>query len=82
MGEQRECRLRPEYGHLYEGIPSGVWQPAAELATRLVARASKARRLGIQQRTFDQRHFEFRGGPPADQRAPDARTRRSDTPRA
>ncbi len=78
MGEIRECRLRPEYGHLYEGMPSGAWRPAAEVAEQLVLRARKARQLGIDQRTFDNRHFEFRGGPHVDQRQPGSRTRRSD----
>ncbi len=78
MGEIRECRLRPEYGHLYEGMPSGAWRPAGEVAEQLVLRARKARMSGVHQRTFDQRHFEFRGGARAQDRPPSARTRRGD----
>jgi hypothetical protein len=78
MGEIRECRLRAEYGHLYEGIPADVWQPAPVVAEQLVLRARKGRMLQIQQRTFDQRHFEFRGGPAAPARPRTARTRRGD----
>lgn len=80
MGEIRECRLRPEFGHLYEGMPSGVWRRASEVAEQLVLRARKARQLGISQRTFDNRHFEFRGGPPEGERRPGSRTRRTDAP--
>jgi len=78
MGNIRECRLRPEYEHLYEGIPSGLWRPAADVAGQLVMRAQRARMLRIHQRTFDPRHFEFRGGALAELRPPGARTRSSD----
>lgn len=80
MADVRECRLRPEYGDLYDGIPSGVWSPAPEIAERLVARARQARLLNIRQRTFDARHFEFRGGP-IEARPPGIRTRAEDQPR-
>jgi hypothetical protein len=62
MSERRECLLRAEYAKLYDEIPPGVWMPAREVAEVLVRRASQARRLSIHQRTFDPRHFEFRGG--------------------
>jgi hypothetical protein len=62
MGEIRECLLRPEYQHLYTRIPCGVWMPAREIAEQLVARARQARLLSVSHRTFDARHFEFRGG--------------------
>ena len=83
MAEIRECRLRPEYGHLYGALPAGVWRRAREVAELLVARASEARRQGIDQRTFDARHFEFRGGV-AGVRPPSWRTRSGDraTPEA
>ena len=77
MGDVRECRLRPEYRHLYDAPPAGVWRRAREVAALLVARASEARRQGIDQRTFDAPHFEFRGGP-AGARPPSWRTRAGD----
>ena len=79
MGEIRECRLRPEFGHLYEGMPSGVWRRAAEVAEQLVLRARKARQLGINQRTLDKPALR-RGGPTEGGRRPGSRTRRTDAP--
>jgi hypothetical protein len=74
----REVRLRPEHASLYANVPPG-WLPAAQLAEAIVARAQEARSLGIHRRTFDPRHFEFRGG--AGPRRPeerDVRTRAGD----
>ena len=76
MADIRECRLRPEYAHLYDTLPAGIWRRAREVAELLVARASEARRQSISQRTFDARHFEFRGG--AGTRPPSWRTRVGD----
>jgi hypothetical protein len=81
MADIRECRLRPEYDHLYDAVPAGVWRRAREVAELLVARASEVRRLSLQERTFDARHFEFRGGT-AGARPPSWRTRASDKPSA
>jgi hypothetical protein len=58
---ERECRLRPEFAHLYEELTPDVWVPAREWAERLVTRARKARHLSIHQRTLNPTHFEFRG---------------------
>jgi hypothetical protein len=80
MAEVRECRLRPEYDYLYDGIPSGGWRPAREVAERLVAQARKAHLLSIHLRTFDARHFEFRGGA-VEIRLPSRRTRVEDVAR-
>jgi hypothetical protein len=77
MADIRECRLRPEYDHLYDALPAGVWRRAREVAELLVARASEARRQSVDQRTFDARHFEFRGGV-VDVRPPSWRTRVGD----
>ena len=70
----REVRLRAEYAGLYPTIPAG-WLPAAQLAEAIVIRAQEARSLGIHRRTFDPRHFEFRGG--AGPRGPEERNRRT-----
>lgn len=65
MGDEREVRLRPEFAHLYEGLESGAWLRAREWAAAVVDRARRARAASVHQRTFDPRHFEFRGGEPA-----------------
>ena len=59
----REVCLRPEYAEIYPGLPPGQWVPASRWAGTIVARVRVARLLGALQRSFDSRHFEFRGGP-------------------
>ncbi len=59
----REARLHPEFRHLYPGIPSGVWLPAADLGAALLMnhlRAPTPPELG--NRLLDETHFDFRGG--------------------
>jgi hypothetical protein len=60
----REVRLRNAYAGLYGDMPAGEWLPAGAWADRIVTRAQRARAAGVHQRTFDPRHFDFRGGPP------------------
>jgi hypothetical protein len=74
----REARLRSEYAAEYPAIEAGIWMSAGELATKLVERTHGRRRLSLYTRTFDPRHFEFRGGKPAGTRSATARTRESD----
>jgi hypothetical protein len=71
----REVCLKPEFAGLYENMPAGSWLAAAVWAEVLVARAQRARQLSVHQRTFDPRHFEFRGGP--EPRKPAERQRRT-----
>jgi hypothetical protein len=71
-GDVRECRLRPEYAHLYEEIPPGVWMPAHEVARALI------RRLNLDPRGHDPHHFEFRGGEAPADRPAGMRTRQDD----
>jgi hypothetical protein len=71
----REVRLKPEFAGLYENMPVGSWLAASVWAEVLVARAQRARHQSIHQRTFDPRHFEFRGGP--EPRKPAERQRRT-----
>ena len=73
----REVQLRPEYAAEYPAIEAGVWISAAELAQRLVEHTHARRRLNLYTRTFDPRHFTFRGGA-AGLRPVTARTRISD----
>jgi hypothetical protein len=64
MTGPREVRLRIDYAGMYGDMPAGEWLPAAVWAERIVTRAQHARAVGVHQRTFDPRHFEFRGGGP------------------
>ena len=58
----RQVCLKPQFAGLYEHMPAGTWLSASVWAELLVTRAARARHLSIHQRTFDPRHFEFRGG--------------------
>lgn len=60
----REVRLRNEFAQIYPGLPAGEWIPATSWAAAIVARAQQARFLSLHRRTFDPRHFDFRGGTP------------------
>ncbi len=71
----REVCLKPEFAGLYDDIPAGSWLSASVWAEVLVTRARRARELSVHQRTFDPRHFEFRGGP--EPRKPGERRRRT-----
>ena len=35
-GMTREARLRPEFAHVYPGVPAGVWMPAADMGAALL----------------------------------------------
>lgn len=74
----REVRLLAFVADLYPEIPAGEWLSATHVAELLAQRARAARGLNIHQRTLDPRHFEFRGGGPADTRPANARTRNTD----
>ena len=77
----REVRLKAEFAGEYPGITPGVWLPVRELARLLVERVHARRREGRPGRTFDQTHFEFRGGDTAP-RQPATRTRSTDQSRS
>ena len=72
----REARLKPEYASLYPEIEPGVWQPAALVSARRLARTPSAGDAASLARLLDERHFEFRGDRPRPSLA--ARTRRTD----
>ena len=59
---QREVRLRREYAGLYPGLEAGTWVPSTQWAAAIVSMAHEARHDNLYRRTFDPRHFEFRGG--------------------
>lgn len=63
----RQALLKPGSAHLYPGIPSGEWQPAAVMAHMVCALGSGSRHEAslARNRLLDQRHFQFRGLPSA-----------------
>jgi hypothetical protein len=74
----REARLRSQYAEEYPGVEAGMWMTAADLAIKLVEHTHARRRLSLYTRTFDPRHFEFRGGEAVGTRPATARTRTTD----
>jgi hypothetical protein len=60
----REVRLRSEFAGEYPELQADVWMRSGDLAERLVNRSHARRRQGLFTRTFDPRHFQFRGGEP------------------
>lgn len=58
----REVRLRAEFAGEYPELQAEVWMRSGELAERLVNRSHARRRQGLFTRTFDPRHFQYRGG--------------------
>jgi hypothetical protein len=60
---RREARLRPEYAGHYPGIQANVWEPAAVLCDRVLARGLlRGSPMGWRDRVLAPEHFEFRGG--------------------
>jgi hypothetical protein len=64
MSAPREARLKPEYAVLYPDLAAGVWLLAAHMAETLSDLARKDPEADLLRRVLDERHFEFRGGPP------------------
>lgn len=63
----REARLRPQWAHLYPGLPAGRWIVVARLVPLVLRHRLEddpiwefARRILVDD------HFEFRGGRPRD----------------
>jgi hypothetical protein len=75
--QPRDAQLRPQFAHEYPAIQAGVWLSAAELALKLVEHTHGVVGL-VSTRTFDPRHFEFRGGESERPRPVTARTRATD----
>jgi hypothetical protein len=65
----REARLRAEFAGEYPELQANIWMRPRELAERLVDRSHTRRRQGLFTRTFDPRHFQFRGGEPHGRRS-------------
>ncbi|HXE57062.1 MAG TPA: hypothetical protein VNK43_03615 [Gemmatimonadales bacterium] len=64
----REARLRPEYAALYPTVTPGVWEPAGDIALRVLLQLiQQGRMASVRDRILNDEHFEFRGrGPPAE----------------
>ena len=62
--DPREIRLRTGYAELYPDLPADRWLPISRWLEGVVGRAKRVRARGESIRTFDSRHFEFRGGGP------------------
>jgi hypothetical protein len=75
--EERQVRLKPEYAHLYQGIPLNEWWPAWLMAEKLLALA-ESQGLSPQQRICNPNHFLFRGGQSRGPHLLDLRTRLTD----
>jgi hypothetical protein len=74
---ERQVRLRPQFAHLYRGIPPNEWWPAWLMAERLLALA-ESQSVSPQERICNPGHFRFRGGQSRGPRLQDLRTRRTD----
>lgn len=64
MSPPREARLQPEFAALYPDLATGVWLLATHVADRLAILARRDPEFDVLRRVLDERHFEFRGGPP------------------
>ena len=62
MPNDREARLKREFGHLYPGLKPGVWYKAAWLSARQFARERCDGRVSSIASVVNESHFEFRGG--------------------
>ena len=83
----RQALLKSGFSHLYPGIPTGEWHPAAVMVNLVLAARGNHRpdTPANRERVLDERHFQFRGLPSAgsqdDQRRlrlEDRRQRRAD----
>lgn len=62
----RQALLKPEFAHLYPGIPANEWQPAAVMTDLVMALQPRgAAKTVDRDRLLDGPHFEFRGVPSA-----------------
>lgn len=76
----RQALLKSGSAHLYPGIPSGEWQPAAVMVDLVLALRSGSRPpISLaRDRVLDERHFQFRGLPSAGTQDEQRRSRLDD----
>jgi hypothetical protein len=76
----RQALLRSGFAHLYPGIPTGEWQPAAVMAQLVLGLGTDSiqRAALVRDRVLDDKHFQFRGLPSAGARDDQRRSRLED----
>lgn len=76
----RQALLRSGFSHLYPGIPTGEWHPAAVMVSLVHAARGRSRieTEADRDRVLDERHFQFRGLPSAGTQDDQRRTRLED----
>ncbi len=73
----RQALLKSGFSHLYPGIPTGEWHPAAVMVNLVLSARSGSRQPveADRDRVLDERHFQFRGLPSAGSQDDQRRTR-------
>jgi hypothetical protein len=63
----RQALLKSGFSHLYPGIPTGEWHPAAVMVNLVLSTRGGPRPStdAERDRVLDERHFQFRGLPSA-----------------
>jgi len=63
----RQALLKSGFSHLYPGIPTGEWHPAAVMVNLVLSTRGSPRPStdAERDRVLDERHFQFRGLPSA-----------------
>lgn len=76
----RQALLKSGFSHLYPGIPTGEWHPAAVMVNLVLSVRSGPSRVAAldRDRVLDERHFQFRGLPSAGSQDDQRRTRLED----
>lgn len=76
----RQALLKAGFSHLYPGIPTGEWHPAAVMASLVhaVRGGSRHQTEADRDRVLEERHFQFRGLPSAGSQDDQRRTRLED----
>lgn len=76
----RQALLKSGFNHLYPGIPTGEWHPAAVMVSLVLTARPGSRHQGEvdRDRVLDDRHFQFRGLPSAGTQDDQRRSRLED----
>jgi hypothetical protein len=76
----RQALLKSGFSHLYPGIPTGEWHPAAVMVNLVLSSRPGSRQHAAvdRDRVLDERHFQFRGLPSAGTQDDQRRSRLQD----
>ena len=76
----RQALLKAGFSHLYPGIPTGEWHPAAVMVNLVLSSHTGVHRHAAvdRDRVLDERHFQFRGLPSAGTQDDQRRSRLED----